>query len=371
MTGIERLRGFARRMDELSVWPGGRKLLDIADQIERETGARRDVDTVSAYDLLPEKDREALRWVRERGGIAYVKDAWNVRSNLARQLETEQTKVDRQQRHIEELQRKLAERRDKINVMRAQMAEVRPRLMPEGMEWLVEAWPRYKDGAPVNFDDIVVDAEGFKLKVNSFEFHPNGFTLHGEFDESHWYEDDDRFDYPAPKVLDADGEEIRVGDTVWDTNGHGPFEVTRIVNADRLRVVCDDEENGHLNVYPQSITHRAPVLASDGEPLEAGQTVWHVNTGIEYSVRSVTNGGAHLFKGDKLGGYCRADYLTHERPESWERLEDDATLAPAAYCNDRGLACVCDPDPDAATYVEAMARDLVRRAKALAERDAK
>lgn len=27
MTGIERLRAFARRMDELGVWPGGAKLL--------------------------------------------------------------------------------------------------------------------------------------------------------------------------------------------------------------------------------------------------------------------------------------------------------------------------------------------------------
>lgn len=60
--------------------------------------------------------------------------------------------------------------------------------------------------------------------------------------------------------------------------------------------------------------------------------------------------------------------LTHERPQidSWELLEEDATIAPAAYCHDRGLTCACDPDPDAATYVEAMTRDLVRRARALA-----
>lgn len=32
------------------------------------------VTTVSAYDLLPEEDREALRWVREMGGIEEVKN---------------------------------------------------------------------------------------------------------------------------------------------------------------------------------------------------------------------------------------------------------------------------------------------------------
>lgn len=157
----------------------------------------------------------------------------------------------------------------------------------------------------------------------------NGVSYHlGMGEDVHYYSDDnydecqqsvlraidERVKRPSPKVLDADGVEIREGDTVWCTNGHGPFEVTRIVNADRLRVVCDDEENGHLNVYPQSITHRAPVLAADGKPLREGETVWHVNTGIEYSVRSVTNGGAHLSKGDRPGGYSRAGYLTHQRP---------------------------------------------------------
>lgn len=46
--------------------------------------------------------------------------------------------------------------------------------------------------------------------------------------------------------------------------------------------------------------------------------------------------------------------------DSWERVEDDATKQPYAYCVERGL------DDDALPTNEKFARDLVRRCKALA-----
>ncbi len=63
--------------------------------------------------------------------------------------------------------------------------------------------------------------------------------------------------------------------------------------------------------------------------------------------------------------------LAHERPESWERLEEDATISPETYCVKRGIDF---SDVDGQHRVldevtERMARDLVRRAKELAERD--
>lgn len=70
-----------------------------------------------------------------------------------------------------------------------------------------------------------------------------------------------------------------------------------------------------------------------------------------------------------------------KRPDSWERLEDDCAKSDVDYCAERGLL---DPSCDTVegegstrhctdcgcTCGEKMARDLVRRAKALAERDA-
>ena len=45
-----------------------RRVREIVEHDECE------VTTVSAYDLLPDEDREALRWVREMGGIEEVKN---------------------------------------------------------------------------------------------------------------------------------------------------------------------------------------------------------------------------------------------------------------------------------------------------------
>ena len=187
----------------------------------------------------------------------------------------------------------------------------------------------------------------------------------------HTYRYADEEERPAPKVLDADGVEIRVGDTVWLTDGRGPWSVSRTVYADRLRVICDDEENGHLYVYPEMLTHRAPVLAADGKPLRKGETVW--GTGREEHEYVVLGqpglgGGAGRFKvachdvTDDFDCDCDPSLLTHERPDSWERLEEDVAGAscPDVYCANHNI------DASDTSYEWAMARDIVHRAKALA-----
>ena len=55
------------------------------------------------------------------------------------------------------------------------------------------------------------------------------------------------------------------------------------------------------------------------------------------------------------------DTLTHERPDSWEKLEEDAKLAPRDYLESRGM------NPEKPEGIASMMADLVRRAKALAK----
>lgn len=88
----------------------------------------------------------------------------------------------------------------------------------------------------------------------------------------------------------------------------GVLEAVSIYNNGACEVMSHDGI-----IKPVSEIH-VVATAADGEPLEAGQTVWHVVTGREYTVRSCTNGGAHLSRGGKPAGYCRAEYLTHQRP---------------------------------------------------------
>ena len=159
----------------------------------------------------------------------------------------------------------------------------------------------------------------------------------------------------APKVLDADGVEIRVGDRVWSTQLDEPHEWIVIdPHEDRddsqTVLVSIGDRTGHAR--PENLTHRAPVLAADGRPLRKGEHVYHVETGAELVVKELpkpgeyqavvvfalpTSPASHLTSFDP-------DRLTHERPDSWERLEEDA----------RSCTCVME------------AIDLVRRAKKLA-----
>ena len=244
---------------------------------------------------------------------------------------------------------------------------VSKRLMPEGMEWML-----WDDGRPVTYDDAPDDVVGVYLALDG-----SGYALMTDLPAQLMSEPSERVKRPA-KVLDADGVEIREGDEVWTDYGDGPWTVTSITTDHAWHVHGESDELGSLDMPPSTLTHRAPVLAADGKPLREGETVYHVNSGIEYSVRSVTNGGAHLSKGDKSGGYCQADYLTHERPvvDTWERLEEDADALAEAEINGEGSFntandyCTRHGLKDGTVWV-LVAQDLVRRAKALAERDAK
>lgn len=53
--------------------------------------------------------------------------------------------------------------------------------------------------------------------------------------------------------------------------------------------------------------------------------------------------------------------LSHQCPDSWERIEEDAKLAPRDYLEKRGM------NPEKTERIASMMADLVRRAKALAK----
>ena len=261
---------------------------------------------------------------------------------------------------------------------------VEQRIMPEGMEW-----PRFEDDATVRIgDEISWRDEGGV--VNSIELQDGGyFILHAADGAEDWihpqYFPGERVKRPAPKVLDADGVEIRVGDTVYLLPGdwcdkfpccgyHGNEELEVFsLHAGHVEggVGCRDTRRPKGACYPQpsKLTHRAPVLAADGEPLREGEHVWHVETGTELVVKELPKPGeyqavvvfappaSHLTSFDP-------DQLTHERPDSWERLAEDVANAscPDVYCANHHI------DASDTSYEWAMARDIVRRARALAER---
>lgn len=264
------------------------------DQARQELARLKDRSrdtTVSAYDLLPEDDREALRWVREHGGIGAVATMADKLGDTLRWIRERAGVGDDEVVDYDEL-----------------LDALDRRLMPEGMEW-----PRFDDGEPVRIGDVVSDIE-----VRSVVIREDGIIL------------SDCTSVPG-----------------WGT----------------------------WRSYKEPIK-RPAAPAADGEPLEVGQTVLDVESGTEYKVvgihtdedspvRVMRTDGSHLAK------TTRPSQLTHERPvaDTWERLEEDAEKDPCGYFGfDEEETCGKCP-ASGKNCKQTMARDLVRRCRALAERE--
>lgn len=169
---------------------------------------------------------------------------------------------------------------------------------------ILDAWPRFEDGSPVWFGDAVEAHHDGAIVVEAIEF-SRGKVCVKDAEDGDW----DTSMYamhplkrPAPKVLDADGVEIKVGDTVWCDEDNDQCEVIE-VGGGTVRVRY---QNGYtLEHYPSQ--------------------------------------------------------LTHTRPDSWEQLEEDAGEDPFRYCKTVGKRL--DTFDNAEVFKSA---DIVRRAKALA-----
>ena len=221
----------------------------------------------------------------------------------------------------DEIERELSEE------LRRTIADMSPRLMPEGMEWLVEAWPRFEDSRPVRFSDDF-ERYGEENGVSAVTMYKDGsFALNFRA-----YSKGERVNRPAPKVYDADGAEVREKcDVWWICEGD-----ERGLHAERLRVEtilpdglveCSPYNGGTwVSLEPSELYVNKPVPAFDGKPLREGETVWNVKTGREYVVVEPSYGKTVVVRlakyDDAEGEQYAPDQLTHERPDTRARVID-------------------------------------------------
>lgn len=341
MTGIERLREFAKGCMLIGQRAYSNAIGDIADQIERERACDGDtaenirlivggvVDemerhvlghegmedspvarwsrelrraltknevekkkygfadvSMSAYDLLPPEDREAISWMRGHGGLGDVRrscqDAENRRVELCSALGigTGFGWADA-------------------------MSLLRQRLLPKG-HYLLED----HDGEPI----------------------VPGDARFGRSDGKRW-------------VIDAVGH-----DFVW--SGLSQTARKRGERPVRLR--------------PEWLTKERPapkVTAGDGRPLVVGEFVWHKSGVVGGVVESVD--AASLMHTVRYRSRRGEEYrdaardLVHDFPDSWELWVEDSKLHPSKYVDRYRVGRIGYEELD-------MNRDLVRRAKALA-----
>ena len=180
------------------------------------------------------------------------------------------------------------------------------RALPEGIEW-----PRFEDGELVKIgDEVEYGGKALEVDAICFDREEWSMALRRNLDISRMSGSyDERVKRPTPKVLDADGVPINVGDTVYLRSNGRKGEVTEFYEEDGVTWVAVSYELG----------------------------------------------------GDRMAVNTEGKALTHERPDSWERIENDAKLAPRDYLEKRGM------NPEKTERVASMMADLVRRAKALAK----
>lgn len=189
---------------------------------------------------------------------------------------------------------------------------------------ILDMWPKFEDGNYVQLGDKAVansgENKGREFIVRNVYFENGHGKLRSSVSDGcywTWKSADACVKRPAPKVRDADGVEIKVGDTVWHEDGS------------ELHVIgFGDVQDGETMLFVK---------------YAAGPTKW-------CEVRCLS--------------------VTHTRPDSWERLEEDAEKGNCEYLGRSQSSCdgcylngksACDE------YVRI---DLIRRAKALAEKEA-
>ena len=184
------------------------------------------------------------------------------------------------------------------------------RALPEGVEW-----PRFKDGGLVRIGDEL-EFKGKTMLVCDATFYADGWAIWCDREDMSgklYGKYGERVERPAPEVLDADGAPIEVGDTVYCNGGDEPLRVSHITDSIKVTLV-----GGHASYFT-----------------------------------------------------VKPSRLSHERPDSWEKLEKDARKTACDYApaprNEDGLT-TCDGCPflKSESCSNEMTIDLVERAKKLA-----
>lgn len=175
--------------------------------------------------------------------------------------------------------------------------------------------PRFEDGEPVQFGEEVelhyksggCDKGRFQeIKYNKGSVWILSFTGVDHASEYRYDSERDTIKRPAPEALGADGKPIVEGETVYRLSDGTAWKVTKLHHSE----------------------HRISVVSVGG--------------------KGVTSGGRFL----------TSEY-THTLPETQERIDDDATMHPAAYCAAYGIDLGDDPDREKSTT--SMIADLLRR----------
>lgn len=243
-------------------------------------------------------------------------------NNLRQRLESAEDKAERRKKHIGYLSTALhdknvllKQRGVTIERATAENSELRKQVPTERERHILDIWPRFEDGEYVWFGDVFIDGCGYANEVRDVRFDDRYVRLVGVDGFQDAFIIGERVKRHVQSVLDADGVEIKVGDTVWFKGNPRPYVVVEV-------------KDGSVRLHSKTYCSE-----------ESATTVW-------------------------------TDILTHTRPDSWERLEEDAAKEPCDYfgveCDDDKGCGGCPHLHEGRDCAIDLQADLIRRAKALA-----
>ena len=181
--------------------------------------------------------------------------------------------------------------------------------------------------------------------------------------------------------LDADGVPIRIGDVLY-SSGNECRVVSITVKADEACVGVHTDEGAFLpSVNPKYLSRKNPepleseVLDADGVPIEVGDTVYCDDDPEQLIVDSFDDPGCvYLTLAKSPNGILytiEPSRLSHECPDSWEKLEEDARKTSCDYASaplDANGLTTCDGcrfEKCGPCHIEKVI-DMLERAKKLA-----
>lgn len=213
-------------------------------------------------------------------------------------------------------ERNMARSRERCAAM-AEVANTGKRVLTERERAILDMWPRFEDtGDPVMVGDAYIDGSGGCNIIVAVRICDVCVDLVGEDGFLTGFKPGERVKRPVQSVLDADGVEIKVGDTVYGVG--------------RSQHSFDVIDPHHIDP-------------------EVGEA---------FSVRCYD-------RDEHEECHCKPKLLTHTRPDSWERLEEDAESIRQTIARNFGDFSPSDFKQSGDSLQDRVS-DIVRRAKALA-----
>ena len=245
-------------------------------------------------------------------------------NNMRQRLESAEKKAERRKKQVEHTEDAIRERNARLKMrgetiarLTAENGKLCKQVPSERERHILDIWPRFEDGEPVMQGDKYEDNEGHECFASEVYLDIDGLSLVDSEGFPNLYRKGKSVKRPAPKVLDADGVEIKVGDTVYGVG--------------RSQHSFDVIDPHHIDP-------------------EVGEA---------FSVRCYD-------RDEHEECHCKPKLLTHTRPDSWERFVEDLQKSVCGYFGfaDKGCdECPASGPLDCNNYKTI---DLVRRANALA-----